>query len=536
MEVLDSDETVISYKAEDINLGVAVLLKEFAPAQFMARAADDTLIVREESGPDGYSAARALFLREAQTLVRFRHPNIERAHRMLEANGTVYIVLDYDAGETVDTWLSALGRPPTQKELDRLVVPLLGALASVHAAGYVHAELHPGNVVMRRAGGPLLINFAHARRPGYEADGPGHEADSLFAAPEMRDKDGQRCGPWSDIYSLAAVLYRAVMGKGPGNGEREPARGGASEYRAEFLEAIDRALSDVAAERPQSVDGWAGIRPPDEPDLAPPRGAASAPTLVRHSTDDATQVAPATGGAPTKVLSQLATRVVSALPEIKEETDIPQHGFERWLLPAAFLASILGALLFATGLNFGLAAVCQVAATALFFLRGYMPMSRFLSHTTRRVDGILRRVEQATRTAAWMIAAILALMTVNPLFVERFIPSNSELPLAMLSVMIAVPALIMVACGFFGTPARRSIASFAVGAANILVLIFSVLLLAGFAYTTLSTPENAVIHPAVQVNRYLYIIATLASGTLGILIFVSRLSAKQRVKQAAMIH
>ena len=81
---------------------------------------------------------------------------------------------------------------------------------------------------------------------------------------------------------------------------------------------------------------------------------------------------------------------------------------------------------------------------------------------------------------------------------------------------------------------RGRIASFAVGAANILVLVFSVLLFFGFAYTTLATPENAVIHPAVQVNRYLYIIATIATGTLGVLIFLCRISAKQRLKQAAM--
>lgn len=537
MDVLAVDDAAISYKAEDINLGVAVLLKEFAPSKFVVRRAGGALTVREDRSREDWEAARARFVREAQTLVRFRHPNIVRAHRALKANGTAYIVLDYDEGEILETWLSALGRTPTQKELDRLLVPLLGALDSVHAAGYVHGDLHPGSVLMRRSGGPLLVNFANCRQAGSDEDGAGSDADPAFAAPEMQDKDGPRCGPWSDIYSLAAVLHRAMMGTDRLDRADERASAATGDYRPEFLEAIDRALSVSADERPQSVADWEGLRPPDGPDPEPPAIPVSVPTLVRDRSEDVlekAQTVSAVSGASTKVLSQLATQVLSVLPEIKEETDIPQYDFERWLLPAAFVTGFLGALLFATG-SFPLAAVCQVAATVLFFLRGYMPLSRFLSHTTRRIDGIVRRVEQATRTAMWMIAAILVLLTVNPLFVERFVPPNSEAPLIILSMIIAVPALIMGLCGYFGTPVRRSIPAVAVGAANILVLAFSAFLLVAFVYMTLSTPENVAIHPAIRVNRYLYIIATLASGTLGILIFLGRLSAKQRVKQAALI-
>ena len=519
MDVLTVGETAIAYKAEDINLGVAVLLKEFAPTPFVERTADQTLAVREGIAREDYEAARERFVREAQTLVRFRHPNIIRAHRALRANGTAYIVLDYDEGETLETWLAELGRLPTQKEVDRILSPLLGALESVHAAGYVHGDLNPGNVLMRRSGGALLVNFANCRRIEPENDEPS-----------------------SDIYSFAAMLYRAVTGKDWPDGAGDSGRAASGDYRPEFLEAMDRALSAAVADRPQSIGAWEGIRPPEDPapDPDPPPSvlSESRPTMARDQskeTQKRTQGSNSvSSGAPTQVLSQLATQVLSALPEIKEETDIPPHDFERWLLPAAIVTGCLGALFFATG-SFPLAAVFQVAATAMFFLRGYFPLYRFLSHTTRRIDGIVRRAEQATRTAAWMIAAILVLLTVNPLFVERFVPPNSEAPLIILSMIIAVPALIMGLCGYFGTPVRRSIGSVAAGAVNIFVLIFSVLFLGAFTYTMLSTPENIAIHPAVQVNRYLYIIATLATGTLGVLIFISRLSAKQRVKQAAMI-
>ena len=111
---------------------------------------------------------RARFLSEAQTLVRFRHPNIVRAHRMFEANQTSYIVLDYEQAEPFDTWLSDLRRRPTQAELDRLVAPLLGALDHVHAAGYVHGDIRARTLLIRGNGAPVLVHFANAGPAGQE--------------------------------------------------------------------------------------------------------------------------------------------------------------------------------------------------------------------------------------------------------------------------------------------------------------------------------------------------------------------------------
>lgn len=524
LKVVGSDEFAISYMAEDVNLGVAVLLKQFAP--------------ETRAGGEDTAAARARFLREAQTLVRFRHPSIVRAHRVFDADGRTYIVLDYETGKPFDVWLTGLGRPPTQAELDRMAGPLLAAVANVHQAGYVHGDICPANVLMREIGGPVLIGFAGAW--GAE-NAPAKIAttEPAFAAPEVCRQDTGECGPGSDIYAVAALFHAAITGEPPRDGAMAATATTSGYYRPEFLAAIERALAPAVADRPASIEAWSGISPRDAPEQTGASGGASTATLIREvpaPADERTVLRLSTGSAPTKVaaFSLLATRVISALPEIKEETDIPRYDFEVWLLPTAFVAGAIGALLFATGANFALASVCQVAATGLFFLRGYMPLSRFLSHTTRQSDAILRRAEQATRTAIWMIAAILALMTVNPLFVERFIASNASAPLSMLALIIGIPALVMAACGYFGTPVRGAVASYAVGAANMLVLIFSVLLFAGFFYTVVITPANSVIHPAVQVNRYLYIIATLASGTLGALVFIARLAAKQRLKQAAI--
>lgn len=514
--VLARDANAVSYEAEDVYLNVPVFLKEFAPARYVERQPGGTLAPRQPAQDEGYETARQRFLHEAQTLVRFRHPNIVRAHRVFESHATKFIVLDYEDGETLDDWIANLGRPPSQTELDRLTPPLLSALASIHAAGFLHAGISPSSILVRDGISPVLVNFTGACEMHEPALEPAALRNSQFAAPELRNGDAGRCGPWTDLYALAAVLRLATAGTQPG-------------YRAEFLEAIDKGLAADIAQRPQSVDGWDGIRPPEEPEPAPPPVTASAPTLLRQ-----TRAARSVATAPKTALADIATRVIAALPEAEEESDIPKFDFERWLLPAAIACALLGALLFSTGMNFALAAVFQVAATGLFFLRGYMPLSRYLSHTTRQPDAIARRAEQATRNAAWMIAAILAVMTINPLFVERHITANTALPLATLSAIIVIPALIMAACGYLGMRVRWSLSSLAAGAANAFVVVFNALLFLGFVYTTASTPANAAIHPAVQVNRYLYIIATVAAGILGILIFFSRTAARQRIKQATI--
>lgn len=535
LKVIKSEPASIAYKAEDVNLSIPVLIKEFAPAGLVARdergAQTAPLVDRVED----YNEARARFLREAQTLVRFRHPSIVRAHRVLEDKATTFMVLDFEDGEPLDAWLTDLGQPPKQSEIDRLAAPLLSALASVHGAGFLHGNICPGTILVRYGAPPVLVDFTGACELATpDTHVLGTNADKAFAAPELQSGDTARCGPWTDLYGLAGVLYLAVTGKQPSDKDRESAVAAApAGYRAEFLEAIDRGLTPDTAQRPQSVADWAGIHPPEDPEPAFSQTAAGS-TVVRQIDPDKTVLSPIGAGQSRTVLANIATRVIAALPEAKEETDIPKYDFERWLLPGAVACALLGGLLFSTGMNFALAAVFQVAATGLFFARGYMPLSRFLSHTTRQPDAIVRRAEQATRNAAWMMAAILAVMTINPLFVERFVTTTTAVPIAVLSPMIAIPALVMGACGYLGMPVRWSFSSFLAGAGNVFAVIFNVLLFAAFAYTLLNTSPNAVIPPALQVNRYLYIIATVAAGVLGILNFVSRGAARQRLKQAAV--
>ena len=290
----------ITYLAEEIALARKVTIKEYFPVDFAARDPAEDVVPRSQDSEGDYTWGLDRFLAEAQTLARFNHPNIVRVYRFFQARNTGYIVLHYEEGESLKSWLKGLGRAPRQPELDRLLQPLLDALEIVHAADYLHRDIAPDNVMIRRDGQPVLIDFGSARgdiakhtktisalvKPGYSP----YEQYATIAKQQ---------GPWTDIYSLGATLYEAVTGRRPPDAPSRmvsddlvPTGDAAlSSYRPRFLAAIDKALKLEMGERPRSVAEWraellapAPKRPepkrktaPPEPEPAPrptPAGAA----------------------------------------------------------------------------------------------------------------------------------------------------------------------------------------------------------------------------------------------------------------------
>ncbi|HRD76407.1 MAG TPA: serine/threonine-protein kinase, partial [Hyphomicrobiaceae bacterium] len=251
----------ITYLAEETSLARLVTIKEYFPSDFAARDGSVDAMPRSLGCAGDYKWGLDRFIAEAQTLARFEHPNIVRVYRYFRANNTGYIVLRYEDGQSLKDWLKSLGRAPRQPELDRILGPLLDALETMHAADYLHRDIAPDNIMIRKDGSPVLIDFGSARgeiaqhsktlsalvKPGY-------------SPYEQYATTGRQQGPWSDIYSLGATLYQAVTGKRPPDAptrvlgdELKPARDGAlSAYRPKFLEGIDRALSLDVEARPQS--------------------------------------------------------------------------------------------------------------------------------------------------------------------------------------------------------------------------------------------------------------------------------------------
>ena len=184
-----------------------------------------------------------------------------------EANNTVYMLLDFIPGGTLESWLQKIGGPPTQEELDLIAGPLLSALELVHHNGMCHLDVAPDNVLIRSSdGAPILLDFGAAR---LEIKQRSQLVSAMlfktgYSAPEQYTSSANRYGPWTDIYAAGATLYRAIAGNRPiESTERSlkdqlrPATAmGNGRYREGFLRAIDAALRLPLEARPQTVAAW----------------------------------------------------------------------------------------------------------------------------------------------------------------------------------------------------------------------------------------------------------------------------------------
>jgi serine/threonine protein kinase/WD40 repeat protein len=255
----------ITYLANEPALARLVTIKEYFPADYAARGATSQASPRSQGCAEDYKWGLDRFIEEARTLARFIHPNIVRVHRHFLANNTGYMVLEFEEGGSFKAWLKGLKRAPRQPELDRIVAPLLDALELVHKGDFLHRDIAPDNIIIRKDGSPVLIDFGSARgeiashsKTVSALVKPGYSPYEQYATTSSKQ------GPWTDIYALGATLYHALSGKRPPDApsrmiadEYVSARDAAlSSYRPTFLAAIDKALRLEVGERPQSIAEW----------------------------------------------------------------------------------------------------------------------------------------------------------------------------------------------------------------------------------------------------------------------------------------
>lgn len=260
----------ITYLASDENLNKRVAIKEFLPSDLAYRQGDEQVRVKSSSLTEDYDWGMQRFLAEAKTLARFEHPNIVHVRRLFRANGTVYIVMTYEAGQTLKRWLDQLQRPLSEVEVIRLARPLLDGLEVLHGEGFLHRDIKPSNIIVRPDGSPVLVDFGSARQLVEQRTKSMTAVITPGYAPLEQYTMRAKQGAWTDIYALGAVLYRCIGDAIPAEaverissinaGEADPlqpaTRLGAGFYRHEILDAIDWALKPLATERPQTVGEW----------------------------------------------------------------------------------------------------------------------------------------------------------------------------------------------------------------------------------------------------------------------------------------
>ena len=151
----------ITYLARDSNLEKLVAIKEYLPMDTAARRADSRVSPRAQTQAERYNLGLEGFIREARTLARFNHPHIVRVHSVFQHNGTAYMVMEFEEGETMAALLERRKTLPEGELLD-IMLPVMDGLALVHAEGFIHRDIKPENILVRKDGSPVLLDFGSA--------------------------------------------------------------------------------------------------------------------------------------------------------------------------------------------------------------------------------------------------------------------------------------------------------------------------------------------------------------------------------------
>ncbi|RKZ46472.1 MAG: hypothetical protein DRQ58_08540 [Gammaproteobacteria bacterium] len=267
----------ITYLAHDVNLDRQVAIKEYLPGDFAIRKDDLTVQPTTYGRKEDFVWGLKRFISEAKILTKFEHPNLVRVFNVFEMNNTAYMVMNYEVGKSLQQILKSR-KTLTEAELTKIIIPLLSGLEVMHEKGFVHRDIKPGNIFIRADGSPVLLDFGSARQTrGERGQEAGEAQDTVttlvspgYAPIEQYGSKSNRQGPWTDIYGLAATLYKTVTGKMPiAAVDRSEtiihdqkdcyipvSKIAEGRYTEQFLAAIDHAMAFKADERPQDVVKW----------------------------------------------------------------------------------------------------------------------------------------------------------------------------------------------------------------------------------------------------------------------------------------
>ena len=259
----------ITYLVTDQVLDTSFALKEFLPREIVTRAEDGQLEPEGRESASLFATGLSHFLEEGRRVAQLEHPNVVKVLRCFEANGTAYLQMPYYRGEALHKLLKRSGALTSEEAL-ALARPMLDALEYIHGKGLVHQDIKPANIYITETGQPILLDFGAAGQRLEAADSTRWKLGSEgYAAPEQSESNGS-IGPWTDIYGLAATLYRCICGQIPiaatqraavlGEGEPDPLEPLGNLVPAQpyagILEAVSQGLPLNPAARPRSVNAW----------------------------------------------------------------------------------------------------------------------------------------------------------------------------------------------------------------------------------------------------------------------------------------
>lgn len=154
------------------------------------------------------------FVREAKMLTELSHPGLCRGHGIKKAGETVFAVLEWIEGQTLLELLEERSQPLPESQALEIVLQVAEALAHLGAAGLVHRDVKPGNVMLTPRGEVKLIDLGFCAPAGEQAAADSATGTAEYLAPEQA-VGGGAADLRSDVYSLGATLFQLTIGRLP---------------------------------------------------------------------------------------------------------------------------------------------------------------------------------------------------------------------------------------------------------------------------------------------------------------------------------
>lgn len=249
------------YLARQLADQVQVAIKEYLPRKLAHRTWNNNVIAHDAESDILFKRGRALFFKEAKVLVKLKHPNIVEVINFFQANSTVYMVMSYDYGLSLDKLIKS----PTFDINERFIVTvfkqLLMGVAIIHTHQLVHLDIKPANILIRPESDPLLLDFGAIQQfPEIPKRNRARVCTQGFSPIEQYENKAN-IGPWTDLYSVGASMRTCLDGKIPPASidrvKQDTLKSAVKVYKNRYsevlLQVIDWAMQVQPENRPQSV-------------------------------------------------------------------------------------------------------------------------------------------------------------------------------------------------------------------------------------------------------------------------------------------
>ena len=206
----------ITYLAVQVGLDREVAIKEFFIRKHCSRDESTKQVYTSPAGEAIVAKYRQKFIKEAKTIAALNHPNVVKIYDVFEENNTAYYVMERLEPRELSVRIPATGLP--EQEALGYLRQIGEALKYVHSKKILHLDVKPSNVMFRNTGEAVLIDFGVSKR--YDSNGGQTSSTPIgvsvgYAPIEQFNQDLKSFTPATDVYSLAATLYKLVTGVTP---------------------------------------------------------------------------------------------------------------------------------------------------------------------------------------------------------------------------------------------------------------------------------------------------------------------------------